>query len=369
MASTSALIAACGGVGDSGPSAVSSLTTGRVELGIGVVEGEPEYQFSSLTNVETLPDGAVLTADVRTRELAVYDAAGRHRWTTGGHGDAPGEFSFLTWAGHDGSNAMAWDFAARQLLQFQLADGAFLQSVRFSGLGARSWVWGRFSDGSVLGMTEDLSPPDSPGGLLPNDGRFVRAGPEGDHEVVLEFDGAPWADVDGVLQQAPLTVGAIGDVRGDTMWIMLPAGGGYRVIAPEGSANLVVGDSTTRVLTDELRDAYRVAQLATVSTAQRARFVRRLETIDLLETFPAYDDMVVGIDRRVWLRRFEVAAGEMTSWDVFDPGGTLVARAAVPSRFNLTEAGSQYVLGIWKDEFEVNYVRRYTLVESDIAEP
>jgi hypothetical protein len=53
------------------------------------------------------------------------------------------------------------------------------------------------------------------------------------------------------------------------------------------------------------------------------------------------------------------------SWTIFDPDGTLAGRITLPERFNPTEIGVDYILGLGWDEMNVEYVRMYGLTRGD----
>lgn len=55
--------------------------------------------------------------------------------------------------------------------------------------------------------------------------------------------------------------------------------------------------------------------------------------------------------------------GEAESWNVFSPAGELLGPVDLPARLEVFEIGSDYVLGHWLDELEVEHVRRYALIK------
>lgn len=50
-------------------------------------------------------------------------------------------------------------------------------------------------------------------------------------------------------------------------------------------------------------------------------------------------------------------------WDVFDPEGRWLGGIAMPVGLEVTEIGEDYILGIWKDDLDVAYVRMYELIK------
>lgn len=69
---------------------------GAIELEVGVRDGPPEYTLTEVISVRTMDGGGLVVAESRTRELRIFDGAGRHVRTLGGIGEGPGEFSSLS---------------------------------------------------------------------------------------------------------------------------------------------------------------------------------------------------------------------------------------------------------------------------------
>ena len=79
-------------------------------------------------------------------------------------------------------------------------------------------------------------------------------------------------------------------------------------------------------------------------------------------TFPALDErVVVGADDRIWLGAYKRPGDKEQNWWVFGVDGALIGQVTVPSVFTLTDAGTDYLLGIWHDPDGVQTIRRYRL--------
>ena len=53
-------------------------------------------------------------------------------------------------------------------------------------------------------------------------------------------------------------------------------------------------------------------------------------------------------------------------WSVFDPEGRLVGSLDMPDGVEVLEIGENYLLGLYRDEFEVEYVRAYGLTRPGV---
>lgn len=94
---------------------------------IGVADGTPEQELDNVTGAVRLPDGRVVVANGKPRELRVYDASGRFVRRIGRPGDGPGEFrgrSDLLPAG--GDSIMVYDQTSTRVELFNSA-GSLLQ--------------------------------------------------------------------------------------------------------------------------------------------------------------------------------------------------------------------------------------------------
>lgn len=65
-------------------------------------------------------------------------------------------------------------------------------------------------------------------------------------------------------------------------------------------------------------------------------------------------NMWVGIDRNV--------DGDREFWTVYSPIGIPFARVVLPDRFRIAEIGETEVIGVWRDENDVEYIRSYPMV-------
>jgi len=48
-------------------------------------------------------------------------------------------------------------------------------------------------------------------------------------------------------------------------------------------------------------------------------------------------------------------------WSVFDPTGVWLGELSLPASLRVTDIGADYVLGVYRDEFGQESVRRYAL--------
>ena len=49
------------------------------------------------------------------------------------------------------------------------------------------------------------------------------------------------------------------------------------------------------------------------------------------------------------------------TWDVFDPDSRWITTLTLPLSLEMSDIGEDYILGVWKDDLDVEYVRMYAL--------
>jgi len=84
------------------------------------------------------------------------------------------------------------------------------------------------------------------------------------------------------------------------------------------------------------------------------------------ETRAAYSALRVDATGAVWLRtgRHLPPTDASPEWTVFSHAGVLLGTFTLPDRFEPFQFGGDYVLGVWRDELDVEFVRVYGLERS-----
>ena len=133
-----------------------------------------------------------------------------------------------------------------------------------------------------------------------------------------------------------------------------------RIVRQGGVTDLAVNDS--------IKDAYfaqqrRMFEQMKSRGADMSYMEKRLLETQFPATIPAHANrMYVDPANNVWLQAYAVdPPAEGTTWLVFDDSGRWLGRVQTPARFEVNEIGSDYVLGIWRDDLDVEHVRRYAI--------
>ncbi len=127
------------------------------------------------------------------------------------------------------------------------------------------------------------------------------------------------------------------------------------------------GDGTVEMIVRREHRAEPVggAYMDSLRAAQRRAYgeeaAHALDQFPIGDALPAFGELLVDDARSLWVERFPWPGRDRSWWDVFAPDGKLLASVSMPARFRLMQPGRDYVLGVWKDESDVEHVRMYRL--------
>jgi hypothetical protein len=79
-------------------------------------------------------------------------------------------------------------------------------------------------------------------------------------------------------------------------------------------------------------------------------------------TLPAYaPDIQIDADLNLWVRESTAPGDRRSRWSVFTAEGVFQGILEMPSGLKVMEIGHDYVLGLQRDQLDVEYVRKYRL--------
>lgn len=100
--------------------------------------------------------------------------------------------------------------------------------------------------------------------------------------------------------------------------------------------------------------------------ANEASLRRLYSEIEYPSYYPAYGRLLTDSNDNLWVEDFPTPGSSKRRWSVYSPDGNAVADVITPSSFRLLEAGSDYVLGVWRDALDVPFVHVYSLSKSEV---
>lgn len=336
-------------------------------LTIGQLDGRPEYLLHGIRFVLPLDRGGYVIA--LGSELRFFDERGIYRATGGGTGRGPGEFRSITSVlVLPGDTIVVWDSPLRRVSRFT-AMGELIAT--------RTIDLSTFS-GDRFGFE---SPALMPNGSFFADGwdrsaRYVERG------LVREVMRA--AILDPAAQRSTFLgeyVSGLVFRRGAEAQLVVPLAPSHHYAV--GTNRVAVGSSesptvdlfdlrgdrlnTVRVaerptgVTPSMIDAYyeSVARHSTLPRQVRERLIAEVPKPD---TLPYYSGLMLDAEDRLWVGDYVIGDEDERGWTIFDASGRRHSRVVLPPRFEPMWSRGMRVLGVWRDEFDVEYVREYELV-------
>lgn len=356
------------------PVALPTYRLGELLVSIGEAEGPDEVVLSRVGGAADLGGGRIAVADNGSRSLRIYSTSGELLRSFGSPGEGPRDLGFLLgpWRLANDSASLAI-FDPRLQRTTLLTDQAdFVGVETLNPPAPNPGIAGILRDGTtVLFETE----------FTPELGSFDR---QMAHIVVFR---PPDRMRDTIYSVASHRLGFVLTPRG-----RLPAGPAFeahalaiargnqiivsdcrspefREVDASGSVHRIVRWATgAREITDEDHAQLRNERLERLTGEQRKAAENALDAAPANDVFPACDGaqalrgfaMQIGVDGRVWIRRFLRPEDDSQRWLVFE-NGRLMATAEFPESVSVQELGADYVILVERDEFDVERVRKYRL--------
>ncbi len=327
------------------------------------------YQFFGVVFAGRLSDGRLVIADGGSRTLRWFDTDRGHLSSAGTRGEGPGEFRSLTWAGlTDGDSVLVWDGQAGRVSVF--FDGEFIRDFRLQipdPWGPPS-VRGALDGGAITVVPTSRPGEETRAGVYRPEVPVWIMSPEGEIErelgrvpsTAVEYRPAatPGAVLRGVVPFGPSTLVAAGADRvivGDNARYELQVYGRggelARVIRIAGAPDAVTREDLQWELERRLDSAPPVDE---IREGIRAIF----EATPVPETKPYFDRVILDAAGYAWVRR------GASQWDVIAPEGRWMGTVETPAGLEVTQIGSDVVVGVWADEYGVESARVFGLIRS-----
>jgi len=345
------------------------------QITIGSVSGDPDHELDQVTGAARLPGDRIVVADGGRMELLFYDRDGGLLRRAGGRGSGPGEFQSLEWVARVGPDSvLALDVWGQRVSYFD-ASGDFDRSVRLEPNARLSFPRpvGFFADGSFLGakglyalggdppagrVLRDLEPLfhiSSDGRTATELGSFP-----GQEQVIVP------AGPNGRLERRKRPFGreTVSAAAGDRFYVADNERYEIRIYSMTGRLIQIIRKETIPVPLEASRvQAYEDSVIATIGERARPQMRTVFATIPPPpSTYPAFAPAIcVDADLNLWVKESEQPGDPRSSWSVFSPTGKFLGLVEIPAAIEVLEIGSDYVLGLHRDELDVEYVQYFRL--------
>ena len=346
---------------------------------IGAMDADAEYQLFGVRAVARLSDGTIVVSNSGSQEVRWYDPRGRHLRSAGGEGAGPGEFTALGWlAAVPGDSVVAFDDRLLRLSLFT-PEGAFARSAAPQTEGnpgmERPVFMASLGDGSLLAFGRVLEVEGMVEGPLRVPMVLYRFNVDGE---LLDSLGAfhGWETRAVIRRSEQYIAMAIAD-RPFARNTALTAGGDRYVVGTPHSYELAVhrSDGSLLAIVRLLRgnppvtaadiEAYKSIMLENIDNENELRDRRQeLDDYDYPAEAPAFGSLIlVDTQGDIWVPEFSVRNDQGMEWQVFNSEYRLLGTVTTPVRFTPRYIGDDMLLGVWRDEFDVEYVHGYQLVK------
>jgi hypothetical protein len=361
-------------------SATSSLRLSPApDLRIGDRDG-PAYEFSGIRGAARLSDGRIAVVNGSTRQIRFYDSTGTFIKAVGRQGDGPGEMRDITSAQFL-ADADTIVLIGRSRTSFFDGDGVHVSAVELQaapnrGAGGIRQVVGVMS--SAARITAALG---NPAPRTKGD-RWV----ESFALAIIDRAGAITADLRSLpgMEFAmdeyprPVWLGASEAFANDddTFYTGLGTEYSIRAYGRDGTLRSIIRRSWTphRITPDEIDMYVREWGKRWIKSSGAKAEAERQDLRDdpYAVHLPAFSQLIVDRGRRVWAREPNVIdaawAGQLdgvplapSRWSVFDEGGRWLGVVTMPARFMPMDIGLDYVIGVARDDDDVERVVKYRL--------
>lgn len=329
----------------------------------------PNHEFFRVRGMRRLSDGSLAVANAGSNEVRLYSADGSHIASLGGEGDGPGEFRAIVGFDNAGDSLIVLDASGR--VTFFAPDRALLgtHSVPLpSGVIAESNAVAHLANGEIVvetrtrfmfgyaGESAILRPP---GGLFRVDPAVESAdsiGVTAGNEVFMHvnagggaFAGPPLFGRDAFLATHAERI-LLGDAVDMQVEELTADGVPARILRIPGYPLELSADAFERE---------REARLPEDPTEGGPMSLEFFQDMPVPDRRPAYADMKVDPTGAIWLRPF-LAPNEgdgPETWQVLGPDGAWLGGVEVPADFSVMEIGMDFVLGVYRDELDVEHPR------------
>jgi len=319
-------------------------------LTIGDPAASEEYELHRVYYARLTPDGRVV-ASVNLSEIRIYSPDGTWLLTIGRQGEGPGEFQFL-WDAHPVGDSLvrSLDVGNRRTSIFDSRTGELRRESAMIPITNPNGA-GVLADDSYAGLRSRT-------GVL-NERYVVHISRDGDVVDTVAHLTAP-ARTESPVPNASYQFEPSFSSTAAGDWIWAGWEGRYSIhrYRADGTLERIIRSSFEgEPVTDEIRQSAAEGPTEFPETPPTQIFPDRL---------PPWNKLLATDSGWLWVRRFRSPVGEdLNTWDIYDPDGRLAAYMRIPTTGRLSEVGDDHVIGVFRNELDVETIRVYRLIKTD----
>jgi hypothetical protein len=330
---------------------------------------EPGHDLYDVTGFVRLGEGRVAVANSGSSEVRIFSDSGELLHSFGRAGEGPGEFRsmgriFLL----PGDSILVTDTRLDRLTIFSPA-GAVVRTAQIEAppAGTIPSPTVRLRDGSLLARPGFSFGSGSVSGVYQDTVPLLRYGADG--SFIAELGRYPGPEYfvyagEGNVLGGERTWGLRSHVAaaGDGFIVGYSSDYSYETHDANGElVRMVRAHRPVREVT--AADIARVKEPSPDDDPANAAFWRRvLDAMEYPTRFPAYAAILTDADGYVWIRDYAwPEEGVPQEWQVFDRDGRWIGALTMPPGFSVMSIGRSEILGIYRDEVDVEHLHAYRL--------
>lgn len=336
------------------------------EVTIGTVDGDEAYVFSGILGVVSVDDNIVVataggmaapsgTARMlggADQSIRYFDQKGDFRTAVGGRGAGPQEFTRLRTIFSAGGQIWGVQGPGQPIKVFT-GDGSFVGSVDTKGV--PGLVRGVMDDGTLVAMDGALRNP-APGTMVVDTASILAVGPSLSIDTLLRAPSAVRLGLDRRTIPQPFRPMLLVATAGDGLYTTW-SGEPQIVRYSRGAPDLVIRWSARRVrVTEQDRRTSAVS-----SPALEEELFPEFHPVMTWLAVDGGGNLWTQRPRETWSEQGEDPGQSVPEWDVFDRDGIWLGTVRLPRGFTLHWIERDRIIGTWKDEFDVEYVRVHAI--------
>ena len=330
-------------------------------------------EFHMIANVLFLNDETIALADGSSRRILLFDRNGSFRRQIGRQGSGPGEMRALWRLWKAGDRLIALDGQGHS--HFFTFDGQFsgTAAAPLSPAGFRVRAQGYLANGALLGVYAD--PPTAPlhrGARMMTLSKYVR----GNEQVLGRFPYYIAAPVNSASSEAAIVYGPAARVTVFDYGFCVGFTRAYEFTCYNEAGRALVTVIRPNIRGRSVSPADKQTFFHGIDVAnpgaRGADYRKQIrETTTFSDRMPAFGRIFVTSDGHVWVGEHNPAdetLGTMnpsppkpTTWDIFSLDGEWIATFRAPARFRPTDAHGGRVVGVARDDADVEHMVVYSV--------
>lgn len=341
----------------------------RAPIVIGAGRDDGPFLFVDVVAAFLVGSDRVLVADGKTSELRLFSLPdGRHLRSFGGPGQGPGEIADLWNAWRSRTSIVAEDAEGKASV-FSV-DGKFSRVLPrgVDASGRRVERIGVFDDTLSLARMVDEVPAMQPGDSRQLQMQLLAVSSRGSRPITRYADRTLERGAAGRPREPVFSARAVSAVIGERVCVGFPARYVIDCYAPTGQhlTHLERVNVRPRPVTATHREDYIASESTANVGPSGAAYVARLRsTVPYARTLPLFGEFVAATNGDLWVGPY-VPVGPVpmkrtfprapTTWSVYGADGRWRADVTLPARFQLMSVDGMRVIGVLRDEDDVESV-------------